>query len=185
MKKYLRYITESNSDLSIVFEECQPFIKEMTTSFDKPTFLYHGTSDAFAFDEDYEPVDVYKKKFEYREGPKHTTNYNHNKLNKLFIKHFGKPYRNGVFTAIDDNSYGDFSFIFIPVGNYTYVYHKDVEDLFRIPDKEKFEMVPEYKTDGLYLAEKNNSEISFICDEYFYLIKPSKENIEKISKLWE
>ena len=108
----------------------------------------------------------------------------HKKLNIYFKKKFGWEARNGVFTYgnIDEvGSYGE-EYIFLPIGNFKFVWHPDIKDLyFNIknkglqngskpgPDKIFEDFVSEYKDNGIKEAVKSSSEVIFKCDSYYLL----------------
>jgi len=118
----------------------------------------------------------------------------HNTLNKMFVKKFGWPVRNGVFCYSRSTflGYGDV-YIFIPAGNFKFVWSPEVSDLFTVlpvsdPKEypqwaemdykkylakhiEKFEknILDTYTDKGLQMAAKTSSEISINCKEYFLI----------------
>jgi len=76
-----------------------------------------------------------KIKHYYNRAPVDTDIFIHNRFNKLFEKYFGWKVRNGVFTTQSETysesiSTDNTTYIFIPIGEYQYVYSNFVDDFY-------------------------------------------------------
>ena len=64
------------------------------------------------------------------------------------------------------SEYGKIYRIF-PIGNYTYWWNPDVEDLYQYWTEERTILPEAYKNTDLIKAIKSDNEIMFVCDEYY------------------
>jgi hypothetical protein len=135
-KQYLLEIQSATSApevaAKLVFENCQPFLKESGFFFTKPDInyalgaLYRGMHDV----KQHRMSEVSGTRM--RE-PKDSSKKLHDLLDEYFKYTFGYPYRSkGVFCSAKESiaeSYGQTCLIF-PVGNFKYVFSKKIEDAY-------------------------------------------------------
>jgi len=202
--KFKQYINETDMiDLSFLIDddvadeltkklkkECAQYLKEMGRG-RKENWLYRSTEHQF---------DIFKK-FTPRinRKPRNTPKEIHRMMDDLFKKKFGwKARSEGVFTSSDisqlENVYGE-PYMFFPIGNYKYVYHPTIRDIFMEMDNYKYididgnvnikaieiylsEHIPKYKNNNLHIAYKNGVEVAFKCKSY-YLVRRLYEDALK------
>jgi len=124
--KFAGYLTEAKVSKEkikkILDRDCAKFLKEMKGEYD---LLFRGS---------YMKIDrIAKVKHNKNRSPKDTPQELHDHLNEMFKKKFGWPVRSGIFTVPNRSTaskYGD-TFNFFPIGDYKYVYSKEVTDLFQ------------------------------------------------------
>jgi len=200
--KFKQYINEV--DLSFLYDDgeveliaeklkkdCMPFIKEMKKV--KPeSWIYRATESVIK--------DIKKIKPRTNRRPRNMPEELHTYMNMSFKKHFGwKPRSEGVFTSSDywqlEHVYGNV-YMFFPIGNYKYVYHPHVIDIYMFFDqiynismggkyikidkmKKKFnDIFLQYTDKNLKKAYYGKVEITFKCKSYF-LVNRKYEDVLK------
>lgn len=211
--KFKEFILENLDDPIevLISENCKPFLQEMKKC---KNLFYRGISYVI---NDIEELEILEKRV-----PRDTPKKIHNKLNTLSNKKFGWKIRNGIFVSTDKlecskyhnspgddcpDSYGSTN-IFLPIGEYKYVWNDRVKDLTeqinddsmarfddwinwedsKIPlDKQKEKYIKDLET---YLnkivngyktdnfQDANFQEVSFMCDKY-YLVNSKHYSIIK------
>ena len=164
--------------------DCKQYLQEINN---QPTkyILYRGKGRSEAFFKKEKGRDVNTER-----TPVTTPKVLHKKLNELFVKKFGWPARNGVFTTSNRELAKDYSdhgipHVFFPIGKYKYVWHPEVDDLFgylaeldvaegglnieEVSDEELKQIVSEYRDTDLISAIEHNSEVAFNVDSYYIL----------------
>ena len=65
-------------------------------------------------------------------NPTNTGTHVHQAVNEYFVKKFGEPFRNALFTSTDPDFAADYGnlFVIFPAGNFTFVWSEKIEDLF-------------------------------------------------------
>jgi len=112
----------SETSISVIEMDCKPFF------ISKPgSVLYRGSNDH---------VSSFKKKTSRLNDriPRDTNSDLHDELNFYFRRKFGWNVRNGVFASSSytlSSYFGDYCYIFIPVGKFEYVWSPVVNDLYR------------------------------------------------------
>lgn len=131
--RFVNYITEENvkiDDLSSFLKSnCKPFLKEFRKSYIDGDFIFRGSN------HDVRDARIFKVRKDRK--PRLVSKEAHNFLSSISKKLFGWNMRGeGSFTgsAYVAASYGTTN-IFIPIGNYKYVYTEDTGNLYGYYDK--------------------------------------------------
>jgi hypothetical protein len=166
--KFTEYLEESSTIklqafgvISALQKNCKPFIDELKKT-NQNKLLYRGSKKTSTKNiisviprQDRTPMDMPSEVHEY--------------LDELFYAKFGwYPRSNGVFVTSSKSTterYGK-SFLFFPIGKYSFIYNPHIEDLFSYIDNE-----PEV-VDVLTGYFRNED----FYDEYEYLYGPNSEN---------
>jgi len=110
----------------------------------------------------------------------------HAELNQAFQHQFGEPFRNALFVTNDKNqaiNYGEIYIIF-PIGEYTYLWSPDIEDIFNKYEEKLKDISDEdfvydllgksdYYTERLDRAIKSGNEIMMRCGSYYAIRQSS------------
>ena len=192
IKKYNKYL-ESVEEISLdkVFDDCKPFINDLKKC-KKGDFLLRGVGN-----NNMKPFDIKKFDAPYERIPRNMPIEDHDTFNFLLKQKFGWYVRDGVFCfgynlnkrenldgKKEDVGYGIKTFIMFPLGNYKFVYHPEINDLFVEYNTNKIpEIIDTYKNTSLENAIYYGNEISIGCEEY-YLIEQSYLK-ELIKKIWQ
>ena len=195
-KKYIKEINDDDFTDSIakrLKKDCMPFIKEMKSN-NLYNWFYRATEHHYK--------DISKIKPRKNRRPRNMPLEIHKYMDKVFKKKFGWNVRSeGVFVSSDRNQleyiYGD-TYLFFPIGNYKYVYHPWVKDIFmkfdgeydldpkRISDetikkvKEGFhEIVPQYTNKNLGISYSNIVEVAFKCKSYYMVNEKFVDELKK------
>jgi len=127
MSKFIKYIIENDDQWkqlrSELSSKCKPFIKEI-----RPIgrLLYRGSNRLIT---DYH---IFKSRLDNR-NPLDTKRIIHDELNYWFERKFGWKVRNGVFVSANyktAENYGNYCYIFFPIGKYEYVFSYNVTDIY-------------------------------------------------------
>jgi len=205
--KFQKYLTEmydpgmdddiGKSIAQKLKEDCTPFIKEMKSN-NLHNWFYRATEHGWNF---ISPPIKPRKDRRPRNTPKEY-------MDKLFKKKFGwKARSEGVFVSTDRNQieyvYGD-PYLFFPMGNYKYIYHPQIDDLYQkmdddyklsylgkdIDDVTYIEIlqfldktIPQYKDKNLGEAYRKIVEVSFKCKSY-YMVNEKYSNLLKKYLEW-
>ena len=209
--KFKKYIKEANSVwedagliAGILENDCMPFIKEMKSN-NLHNWFYRATEHHYKIIS--KPIKPRKDR-----RPRNTPKELHEYMNKLFKKKFGWNVRSeGIFAGSDRNqleyTYGD-PYLFFPIGNYKYVYHPQMRDIFMHLDgkynisyigdpqvtdldeyfdtdqmykiyKEIDNIVPQYKNKNLSKAYVNIVEVAFKCKSYYLVNEKYSDDLKK------
>jgi hypothetical protein len=112
-----------------------------------------------------------------------TPRFIHDAVNTYFRKHFGYPFRNGMFGTGDRHTigqYGNMYYVF-PQGDFTYLWSEDINDMFNsittqaLSNSEntaqefidKVIAPANWHTDNLQAGIDSDNEIMIICDRYY------------------
>lgn len=162
-------------------KDCAPFIEEMAKH---RAFMYRGT---MKDTEDYTIKGVRKNR-----KPRNTESDISDEIDSLFLNRFGKRLRmETVFATAreqDASTYGD-TYLFFPIGDYTYYWNEEVDDLFGVLDSlrcdenysdewidEKLkELVDNYVEGNIGGAIRSEVEVMYDCEKY-YLVKTAYES---------
>ena len=114
--------------------------------------------------------------------PSSTTPRLHTFLNKWFTTNFGQPFRNGVFVTGDIDTAETYAepYAIFPIGNFQYLYHKEIDDLFtgiqlsystpKLKVLNQLEEIKDgYRTVGMDIAIRSGNEIMLWVEEYYYV----------------
>lgn len=103
----------------------------------------------------------------------------HKRLNELFVKKFGIPFRNGAFATGDYNQATDYGtvYTFFPIGDFKYCWAPYQRDLFhyiderdgKFTDEQLSQIVDSYLTTNLKDAITEEVEIMFYCQNSILL----------------
>jgi len=136
--RLVRYITEESSAERVEFNsveeiadelkrKCAPYLREFGTDW----YFYRGVRSLGKNDKD--KFAIFKKKPRMNRKPMNMRQDIQDYLNKIFKKKFGwMPRNTGVFAThnySETYTYG-YGLIFMPIGQYKYIYNPDVDDLF-------------------------------------------------------
>jgi hypothetical protein len=174
--RFEHYLTENVDDIiGIINDKCQPFVKKFRNK--TMGLFYRGVK------KNIPEFDVVSSRLDNRK-PLDSSNQVHEIANKLFIKKFGWPVRNGVFASSDEAGimeYGS-AYIFFPMGDFDYVWSHMVSDFYTvINDADTVSMyLNTYDQNmGLPQAWLDGCEISFKCDEYLLINIKYQETLLK------
>lgn len=165
-----KLFNESEDKLELILRDCQPILKEIGTKYT----LLRGIRDSFMF----RKFSVWQNR-----SPVDISPEGQNAFNEAFEKIYGiKDIRSkAVFTTGHcDNAeeYGQVYLIF-PIGNYTYWWSPQSEDLYGdwyeeartaadlYTSAEKFLKKNKYKNNELEKALNTGHEIMLLCDSYY------------------
>ena len=160
--------------ISMVYDKCMPFIKELTTPKFSPAddFLYSGR---------HHSTRVFVTDIRSNRTPVDTTMDTHKEVDDLFKKKFGwKARSNAIFCTGDYNfagSYGENVYMIFPIGKYKYLWSPEIGDLYIVVDLDSVRTAPNklelftnyintYKNTDLKDAIKSGNEIMVNCKEY-------------------
>jgi hypothetical protein len=155
--------------------DCGKFIKEARYNIRDGQFLYRGSETTVA-----NGLMARRTSRLENRRPLGTSQKVHDMLNEAFVKKFGWPVRNGVFTAERDRASGyGIEYIFFPIGNYKYCYSDKVGDLFSVVMNLKYyydnlERGPGYNS----IAQENLEDFYIKMWTYFgtkYRIRPAPD----------
>jgi len=172
--------------ISVLYDKCQPFIKDITSpKYGAGGLLYsgrRGTENIFI-------SDVRKNR-----KPTDTKINVHNDLDTLFKKKFGwKARSNSIFctgSAEDAADYGNTVYMIFPIGKYRYLWSDKIDDLFFYVDTHLITSDPnridrlaktvnKYKTSDIKKAISSKHEIMVNCDQYLAIHTNYELSIEK------
>jgi len=173
-------------------KDCGPFLSVLKSS---NTFLYRGFWVKGEKRKELHKCETgivyFKSKPKKDRKPKDMERADHDELNELLKKKFGwKPRSQGVFATGDQSeagAYGD-DFLFFPIGEFKYVWSRDIKDLFQyIRDKREKEsiepdfqeIVDTYTDKDIIGAIKKGHELSIKCSSYYAVFEASVRNTKK------
>ena len=178
----------------LLIRDCKPIIKELRKLKNKIIPL-KGLNNV------YYNYAKCKSQLDYR-PPLDMWGWHHDIFNDVFEGLFGWKVRNGVLTYMCPSNkhttgYGDNDYIFLPIGDYDYVYSTDISDLFsevedgymNVEDEDELRGLIEhgdFTDDNLNYFDrddhiKGRSEISWGCKEYYLFDEETyRDVIEKI-----
>ena len=145
--KYKKYF-ENKTEISLdqIFNDCKPFIEEIKKcNFNK--LLIRGFNNYISEDD----KKILKIEHNWNRIPRDTPEYYHDILNIYFMEKFGWYVRNGVFcyfTNLVSSSYGE-PYILFPIGDFNYLWNKDISDLFNYFESD-FNEDWDYRIDELF-----------------------------------
>jgi len=197
---YYKYLTRENKERKkqILEKECSKFFKVIK----KKSYFYRGIDGL--------STDFKKIKSRKDRKPRDTPFYVHKRIDEMFKKYFGWYVRSeGIFTSPDSDDledYGDI-YIFVPVGDFQYIWSREVKDLYtellnikavserKISSEKLIKNTFEKRADiiediikkyhynkGLNLSTKYKNEVIFKCD-YYYVLNTTSENYEIYDEL--
>jgi len=110
--------------------ECRPFLKEIDN---RPArwIMYRGMNDQRIIGKGLEDDYGIKTVRLTDRRPKDTPEEGHASLNEYFNKHYGHPYRNGLFVTGNEmaaESYG-MPYAVLPIGKFDYIWNRDIDDM--------------------------------------------------------
>jgi hypothetical protein len=162
MKTFRQYIQEANEsfDLDKFKKDCDFFLTKLKGTHGKD-LLYHGTRDL-------PNGDFEIRQFKERTGPKDSTKYTHNQLNKMFTEKFGVKPRNWLFVTGDLISTFNYGIdkrgvlVIFPIGKFNWVcgLDDDLRDLFKL--HKKIWVKPDPR---LSATKRNNLATDIMIDE--------------------
>jgi len=201
LNETIEYTTEEIG--KILLKDCQPFIQEMKQ---ERQMLWRGT------EMDIDGIKKYTAKRTER-SPKDMPIWVHNYLNDLYVKRIGWPVRSGVFCYNENitDTYGKPKWLF-PIGNYRYIWSREIDDLFHIFVDWKMEYIKDQRRAGVdpnKISIKNNdirewatavvemipyhnshygragarNEISVWCDEYYLVDAMDRSDFQILMKM--
>jgi len=129
--RYKQYLNESNkitdfqTILEILWNKCNPFLKDLLQNGFTGDFLYSGRND-------YKKVFI--KKVRDNRYPMDTNYDIHQLYDEEFLNSFGFRARSNAIFCIGNvdtaNGYGNKVYMIFPMGNYRFVYSEDISDLY-------------------------------------------------------
>lgn len=126
--RLLKYITASGQLSEILKRDCNKYLTEIGARSSKTGWLYRGISDANIMDT---ALGVTRFQSQIKSGriPRAAGYIVHNLFNDIGKEVFGWPIRNGVSTTSDFGRtvFGKM-YIFLPIGDYKYVYSPGIRD---------------------------------------------------------
>ena len=191
LKQYITEATLSNKFIDYLDKNCQPFLKEFGLNYAvKNEFIYRGLQRRTV-----KGFNIIKARKDRK--PRLISQKLHEILDEYTKKLFGWKVRSeGIFTGSNDlaiNYTSSQPHIFIPIGNYKYIYTLDWLNIYMYYDikskpifvLDKIEKIKElykkrYKTKGLNRHLNDSFEAIFKCDEYFVVDLNNKERLQKI-----
>lgn len=193
MTEYNRQmVAQAKPIAQTIIQNCQPYLKQLSNRPDLYK-LYRGLN------HEINPFVKNTARLMDRE-PKNSPQEMHDAMNVWYTEHYNHPYRNGVFVTgsqREANIYGPV-FIFFPIGNFEFLWNKDIEDVYTniLPisadpstkwmtlaqqlgvsdeeltvDKMLDEYGKNYQTDDIKAAIMSNVEIMFWVKEYYAVSK--------------
>lgn len=182
------YIVEEEKGLAYyipkIQAECKPFLKDIKGA--------AGT--LFRDDIKNHNMPIWKKKVRKDRLPLDTPKHIHDELDNIFLKKFGwKARSEGLFCwpYTFKSPFVSYKWIVFPVGNYKYLWSKEVDDLWeyintaRIMKQDYVEYFEEilletYTNKGIKMSIRYENEIMVKCD-WAYLVKP--ELMEPVNEM--
>jgi hypothetical protein len=162
MKTFRQYIQEADQifDLDKFKEDCNFFLTKLKGTHGK-NLLYHGTHKLPSGDFEI-------RQFQERTGPKDSTKYSHDQLNKMFVKKFGVKARNWLFVtgrlsyAFDYAKNENGMLVIFPIGKFNWVcgLDKDLHDLYELHETIWKETDPKLST-----TKRNNLATDIMIDK--------------------
>ena len=171
-----KYLSDEAKDF--VLRHCQPYLNAV--GYDLDTYaVFRGVSrGSLGRMEDTHIESLYMTPGSYdKRKPKDSPQVIHDLANKLFVKKFGVPFRNGVFvTGATRNAkyYGNVVQV-IPIGDFKFCWSPQVQDFYTVTEESRFEqeavaetrrlISTEYKNTDLKKAILSHHEIMLYCEK--------------------
>jgi hypothetical protein len=168
----------SDEAKQFVSRHCQPYLNAVDYDLDKYAMFRGVSRQALGRMEETHIESLYMSPgcYAYRK-PKDTPESFHNTVNKMFVKKFGIPFRNGVFaTGATRNAkyYGHVTQI-IPVGDFRFCWSPQVQDFYSLTEDNATEqeavgearrlITTDYSDKNLKQAILSHHEIMLYCEK--------------------
>jgi len=126
-------------------------------------------------------IDMFRIKSQSERKPLSTDSYTHKTIDDYFLKEFGWRARSqGVFATPEEfvSVYGE-PYVFFPVGEYEYLWSKQIYDLFSSGYNINDLLIGDYvyQTDNLKDNEQN--EVMFNCNKYILVPEKYRKELEQ------
>ena len=145
-----------NDNFNKIFKSCQPFLNRIDNEV-KYYPMYRGLKIPKTVE-----IGVKAARLTNR-TPKDSSPLIHDSFNRVFNEQYGHPYRNGVFASGDYHTaaaYGDGVYAIFPIGEFDYIWHEEIKDLY------------------VMLAERGN-DLTYEYARLTHDINPEDENFEE------
>ena len=152
IKKYNKYL-ESVEEISLdkVFDDCNSYI-ETIKKCEKGKLLHRG------FKQNYDKIKLIEHNW--NRQPVDTPDHIHDMVNEWFVEYHGWKARNGVFCVGNNKKtvYGT-NYLLFPVGDFNYLYNKNVNDLFGDHEMEMYDSyLPEEDIEDMWFQHCGDDE---------------------------